>query len=75
MPDISKWNIFNTNEDNINNFKSFIDYNLNHFLKDIDISLIFKEQSFIKTNYDNDLYLGTFSLNMPEVEPNSIKKK
>ena len=73
MPDISKWNIFNNTEDNINNYKSFIDNRYNNILEHYDINILKKELSFINTNYDNDLHIGEFSLIMSDLIPNSIK--
>ena len=69
LPDISKWNIFNSN---LNNFISFLDSkiyltNEDTFRKEL------KSLSFLNKTYENDLYLENIKYQI--FKPKSFDKK
>ena len=75
LPDISKWNIFNINEDNRNNYNDYIDNNWDSNITesesdDDDMNETYnKNYSILNSNYDNDLYIGKFCIEMEKIEP------
>ena len=75
LPDISKWNIININKDNLNDYKTILDYNFNVKLNDADISEILKNNSFFLNINTKNIYQEEFSSPIPEVEQNTMKKE
>ena len=59
LPDISKWNIFNSNYDYLYSYLSILDMNM-------DVDLMYKNNTFLNEK-KKDLFLGEFTLQLNEL--------